>query len=63
MSAGVALSVGQKPADFFHVAGFDDLHLPQAAFALGGLFCQNMAVMRFALGIFAAAGFAKTLGR
>jgi hypothetical protein len=59
---GLALSVGQQPADLFHVAGLDELHLPQAAFTLGGFLGQNMAVMGLAKDIFAAAGLAKTFG-
>ena len=56
------LSVGQQPADFLHVAGFDDLHLSQAPFSLGSFFGQNMAVMGFGKRILTASGFTKTLG-
>jgi hypothetical protein len=56
------LSIGQQTADFFHITGFDHLHLPQAPFTLGALLSQNMAVMRFGKGEFAASGFAEPFG-
>jgi hypothetical protein len=56
------LPVGQQPAHFFHIAGLDELCLPQAAFTLGGFFGQYMAAMRFGKSIFSATGFPEAFG-
>jgi hypothetical protein len=55
-------AVGQKATDFPHIASFDQLRLKQMAFALRGLFRQNMAMMRLVVRVFSAAGPSKPLG-
>ena len=62
MNPEAQLSVGQQPANFSHIAGFNELHLSQASLTLGGFFGQNMAVMGLGKCVLSASGFMKTLG-
>jgi hypothetical protein len=56
------LAVGQQSANFFHIARFDNLRLPQAPFAFGGFFGQYVVTVGFGKRIFAATGFFETFG-